>query len=138
MNDDQIRLAILLDYYEALKNGSSIPYQDRSKRLQMIDKQKYEFNYAYLAQRRLVKGSPSFGTFGDEHWVPIGGLTAEGTTVVKTFIDQCIERTNADLRSSLTSYLDKIVELGTIWASNSDLYNQAVELFAALLRSLGL
>ena len=104
----------------------------------MIDKQKYEFNYAYLAQHRLVKGSPVSGTFGDEHWVPIGGLTAEGTNVVETFIDQCTKRTNASLRSSLASYLDKIMELGTIWASNSNLYNQAVELFAALLRSLEL
>ena len=46
LNKDQIRLEILLDYYEALKNGTPIPYQDRSQRLKMIDKNDYELNYA--------------------------------------------------------------------------------------------
>ena len=137
LNKDQIRLEILLDYYEALKNGTPIPYQDRSQRLKMIDKNDYEFNYAYLAKHALVEGAPHRGTFGNEQWAPIGSLTAKGTNVVETFIDQYIEHT-PDVKtriSSAASYLKKIVELSKIWVSNLDLYNRAVELFASLISS---
>ena len=87
-----------------------------------------------------MEGAPHRGTFGNEQWAPIGGLTAKGTDVVETFIDRCIEHT-PDVKtriSSAASYLKKIVELSKIWVSNLDLYNRAVELFASLISSLGI
>ena len=56
LNDKQIRLEILLDYYKAMRNQTGIPHQENNEKLKNIDRREYNFNYGYLVKHNLVHG----------------------------------------------------------------------------------
>ena len=138
LNDNQIRLEILLDYYKAMRNQSRIPHQGDNEKLKEIDHKEYDFNYGYLVKHKLVEGSIHYSDDGAEHFTSNGGITGIGMDIVEQFIDNCIdsiEKTKKNIDKNI-SYFDKIVELVSIWASNSESYQQAWELLSTLITNL--
>lgn len=136
MNDKQIRLEILLDYYKAMRNQTRIPHQEDNERLKETDVKDYNFNYGYLVKHYLVEGQAHHSDDGTEYFTPVGGITGAGMDIVENFIDDCVENaqkaTNKIIDNTL-SYLNKLVELFTIWTTNIDLYQQAWELLSSLI-----
>lgn len=136
MNDKQIRLEILLDYYKAMRNQSRIPYQEDNEKLREIDKRDYEFNYGYLVKHDLVQGDIDRSDDGIEYFTPNGGITGHGMDIVEIFIDGCVEnveKVENKIIDKTLSNLNKIIELTTIWTTNVDLYQQAWELLSSLI-----
>jgi hypothetical protein len=136
LNDNQIRLEILLDYYKAMRNQTGIPEQEDNEKLREIDEKDYEFNYGYLVKHDLVKGEITPSDDGIEYFTPNGGITGYGMDVVERFIDGCVENTEKvenKIIDKTLSTLDKIMELATIWTANPDLYQKAWELLSSLI-----
>ena len=136
MNDKQIRLEILLDYYKAMRNQTRIPLQENSEKLRDIAKKDYDFNYGYLVKHYLVDGQSHYSTDGIEHITPNGGITGSGMDIVETFIDNCIDdvkKVENKIIDNALSYLDKITELLIIWSKNAELYQNAWELLTNLI-----
>lgn len=136
LNDNQIRLEILLDYYKSMRNQTGIPRQENNEKLRELDKKDYAFNYGYLVKHSLVKGEINYSDNGIECFTPSGGITGVGMDIVEKFIDGCVESTEKiknKIIDKTLSTLEKIVELTTIWASNPDLYQQAWELLSSLI-----
>lgn len=137
MNDNEIRMEILFDYYKAMKNQTGIPHQNDNPKLKEIDSKEYDFNYGYLVKHDLVKGEIHHSDGGTEHFTPNGGIEGLGMDIVETFIDNCVENTEKTTKNVISksmSYLDKIAELVIIWSNNSDLFYQSLEFLASLLR----
>ena len=136
MNDKQIRLEILLDFYKAMRNQTPIPGQEDSEKLREIDGKDYQFNYGYLIKHHLLNGKSRFSTDGIEHFSPTGGITEYGLDIVETFVEKCVE----NVKQSKNKIIDKtmsivntISELVSIWAVNADLYQQAWELLSSII-----
>ena len=133
MDDKQIRLEILLDYYKAMRNQTEIPGHKDNEKYGKLDKKDYDFNYGYLVKHDLVKGSSHYSSNGVEYFAPNGGITGDGIDVVENFIDRCVDGLeNKTIEKSL-SYMDKILELVSLWSSNLELYQQAWDLLASLI-----
>lgn len=136
MNDNQIRLEILLDYYKAMRNQTGIPHQGDNEKLKEIDHKNYDFNYGYLIKHDLVNGQIDHSNNGVEYFTPIGGITGSGMDVVETFVNKSvenIEKVENKIIDKTLSYFDKIVELVSIWNMNLNLYQQAWELLSSLI-----
>lgn len=119
-----------------MRNQSRIPYQDDNKKLREIDPKDYQFNYGYLIKHNLVQGSIDRSDDGVEYFTPNGGITELGMDIVETFLDGCIEnveKVEHKIIDKTLSYLNKIIELTTIWSTNVDLYQQAWELLSSLI-----
>lgn len=138
MNDNQIRQEILFDHYKSARNQTLLPSQDNNEKLKKIDKKDYVFNYAYLATHDLINASSHhFKGSATKHFTPIDGITGKGMDVVERFIDNCVESTKKTKNKIITnslSYLEKIAELVILWSNNSDLFQQALEFLANLIR----
>ena len=137
MNDKQIRLEILFDHYKAMRNQTHIPDQEDNEKLKEIDSKDYDFNYGYLLKHNLVEGEIIRSTNGTEHFTPYGGITGTGMDIVEQFIDECVENIekveNKTIDKSL-SFVNKITEITTIWVANADLFQQALDLLALLIK----
>ena len=136
MNDKQIRLEILLDYYKAMRNQTIIPGQENSEKLRDIDRKDYQFNYGHLIKHHLLNGESHFSTDGIEHFSPTGGITEHGLDIVETFVEKCVENVKQSenkIIDKTMSILNTISELVSIWAVNADLYQQAWELLSSLI-----
>ena len=136
MNDNQIRLEILLDYYKAMRNHTGFPNQVDNEKLKEIDENDYDFNRLYLQKHDLVEGEIFRDDDGAEFFSPTGGITAKGMDIVEKFIDGCIEnieKTENKIIEKTLSNLEKIMKLVIIWNTNPNLYQQAWELLSSLI-----
>ena len=118
MNNKEIRLEILLDYYVAERSQTRYTEQN-NERLREIDAQRYNFNFGYLIKRKLIEGSVHYGTRGIPKYAATGGITANRIDVVEHFVDECVSKSKRSVRTTLTnlgSYIEKILELFTIWS----------------------
>jgi len=136
MNDDEIRMEILFDHYNAMKNQTRLPYQEYSEKLKNIDKKDYDFNYGHLVKHNLVEGHVTNSDDGTEYFTPIGGITGLGMDIVEKYIKNSVEHVkntaNIIIKKTL-SYVEQIVELVIIWSNNSNLFQQALEYFHSLI-----
>ena len=101
------------------------------------DTKDYDFNYGYLVKHFLVEGEVHSSDDGTECFTPCGGITGDGMDIVESFIDGCvenIEKVENKVFDKTLSNLNKITELAALWATNRDLYQQAWEFMAQLIR----
>ena len=136
INDQQIRLEILLSYYKAMRNQESIPDQTDNEKLKNIDKKDYEFNYGYLVKKDLLKGTIHRSTDGTEHFAPTGGITGHGIDIIENFIDKSvnkIQESGITFANNAPKHVDKISELIMIWSKNMDLYQSAADFLQSLI-----
>jgi len=132
MNDDEIRMEILLDHYKALRNQSGLKF----KKLKNIPGNDYEFNYGYLVEHNLVRGSRDHLTDGTAVYTPSGGITGHGMDIVENFIRgsrKKVEESGNKIIDKTLSYVDQIAQLVIIWSNNSELFQQALEFLRSLI-----
>lgn len=133
MNDKQVRLEILLDYYKAMRNQTEIPFQKDNEKLREIDRKDYDFNYGVLVKFDMVNGQINYSDDGVEVYTPNGGIKQRGIIIVENFIDSCVENLEGKTINKSLSYFDKIMELVSLWSTNLILYQQAWDLLASMI-----
>ena len=139
MNDKEIRLEILTQFYKSARNNTKIPYQSDNEQLKLIPDNIYNFNYGYLVKKGLLKGSIDYSDDGTECATPTGGITSDGIDIVEDFVDRCVEEIknskNQMIDNSLST-IEKLTELALIWSKHTELYQHALEILNQILIQL--
>ena len=136
MNDNEIRMHILFDFYNASRNQTKIPVQQDNKTLKEISKKDYDFNLTYLVKKELLRGSMHYGHTGIENVALTGGITGDGLDVVERFVDAGIRNTidaGYDVLKKSLSYSEQIMKLTAIWYADTGLLQKILELLTSLI-----
>jgi hypothetical protein len=113
MNNDQIRLSILYQYYRAMFNGQ----RDRleNPELKDIPDTVINANLVYLLDKGLINGGKSYSDDGQAYATPID-ITARGMDVVENILNQSLEKLDQNVSSEIkkesttNKKLDKLYE----------------------------
>ena len=136
MNDNEIRMHILFDFYNASRNQTKIPVQQDNKTLKEISKKDYDFNLTYLVKKELLRGSMHYGHTCIENVALTGGITGDGLDVVERFVDAGIRNTidaGYDVLKKSLSYSEQIMKLTAIWYADTGLLQKILELLTSLI-----
>ena len=134
MNDKELRLKVLSVLYQAAKEGKPVPGTMKDERLKGISFEEYNWASYYLIEHNLAHGKITSSRAGPSGWA--GRITGYGIDIIEDFIDKSIgniEENKISFTSKSAPYLDKLLELITIWSKNPDLHQQAWDLLTSLI-----
>jgi len=99
MNNDEIRLSILFQYYRAAFNGKGYGSREENPELKDIPYEVTTPNLAYLVDKNLINGSKSY-TSGGVH-VSTSDITAWGMDIVEKIMNDSLDELEQDVSSEI-------------------------------------
>lgn len=117
MNNDQIRLSILYQYYRAKFNGKGYGEREENKELKDVPREIINANLDYLVDKGLINGEKTYVSGGI---LVIGSdITARGVDVVENILNQSLENLEQSIsleikkENTTNKKLDKLYEICT-------------------------
>ena len=101
MNNNEIRLSILFQYYRAKFNGKGYGHREENPEIKEIPHEIINANFEYLIDKGLIRGTKSYTTGGIA--VFPSDITARGMDIVEKIIDE----TTTQLESPITTEINK-------------------------------
>lgn len=115
MNNDQIRLSILSQYYRAKFNGKGYGSKEENLELKEIPHEIINANLEYLVDKGLINGKKSYTTGGII--VFPSDITARGMDIIEKILNQSLteldQNISAEIKKESTTNkkLDKLSEI---------------------------
>ncbi|MHB8545211.1 MAG: hypothetical protein ACYDAJ_00390 [Nitrosotalea sp.] len=117
MNNEQIRLSILSQYYRAKFNGKGYGEREENPELKNIPRETINANMEYLVDKGLINGKKTYVSGGI--MVSPTDITARGMDVVENILKQSLEKLDQNViseikkESSTNKKLDKLFEISS-------------------------
>ena len=90
MNNNEIRLSILIQYYRAAFNGKGYGEREENGELKKISREVIKANMVYLIDKQLINGSKQYYNKGIG--VTSTDITALGMDIVEEIMDKSLEK----------------------------------------------
>lgn len=99
MNNDQIRLSILSQYYRAKFNGKDFGENEENLELKNIPPETINANLGYLVEKRLINGKKEYTGAGVVIFT--SDITAYGIDIVERILNQSLPELDQNVSSEI-------------------------------------
>lgn len=100
MNNDEIRLSILAQYYRAMFNGKGYGEREENPELKDIPKNIINANRVYLVDKNLINGQKHYSTNGGVV-VTTSDITARGMDVIEKIMNTSLDSIDDSINSEI-------------------------------------
>ena len=99
MNNDEIRLSILFQYYRAAFNGKGYGDREENPELKNIPREVITPNQVYLVDKNLINGKKLYTSGGVS--VSTSDITAWGMDIVEKIMNKSLDELDQDVSSEI-------------------------------------